>query len=218
MPLAMPVALVVDGLYMKAVTRHTWYAFLLLATNVLYLCRKECNLKFYGCNIYNIGKNGFRGTAVPKSIRHSTPSSSTILEMMILTDCRRGLYLSRDLASCLHCIRKHRPGLEATIVPATTSDKEEDEELLKDGEAEMTRHLRVIHDEMRPYQPLNWMMTLHHNGLNGMLADDIHTVDDLQALSRHLRPFSCCPEIQFTKLGSRVQTVDSWFQGRFVDR
>ncbi|KAF5371313.1 hypothetical protein D9758_004202 [Tetrapyrgos nigripes] len=55
------------------------------------------------------------------------------------------------------------------------SEKEEDEELLKD----------VIHGNMRPYQlqGLNWMVSLHHNGLNGILADEMGLGKTLQTIS-----------------------------------
>ena len=35
--------------------------------------------------------------------------------------------------------------------------------------------MAVIHGEMRGYQlqGLNWMVSLHHNGLNGILADEM---------------------------------------------
>jgi SNF2 family DNA or RNA helicase len=39
--------------------------------------------------------------------------------------------------------------------------------------------LSVIHGEMRGYQlqGLNWMVSLHHNGLNGILADEmVHNI------------------------------------------
>jgi len=100
---------------------------------------------------------------------------------------------------------------------------------------------------MRPYQlqGLNWMVSLHHNGLNGILADEmvrpnliytpsmtykplagprknstVHLVPCLpQALSRHRWSISCrCSKIHSTKLGSRIQTMEPWFQSRFVGR
>jgi SNF2 family DNA or RNA helicase len=38
-----------------------------------------------------------------------------------------------------------------------------------------TDFVLVIHGEMRPYQlqGLNWMVSLPHNGLNGVLADEM---------------------------------------------
>ena len=54
--------------------------------------------------------------------------------------------------------------------------------------------LIVIHGTVRPYQlqGLNWMVSLHHNGLNGILADEMGPGKMLQSISflayfRHVR-------------------------------
>ncbi|KAJ9125389.1 hypothetical protein QFC22_000349 [Naganishia vaughanmartiniae] len=82
---------------------------------------------------------------------------------------------------------------------AVKSEKEEDAELLQDGEDDDV----YVYDESPPFvkngtmrdyqvQGLNWMASLHHNGINGILADEMGLGKTLQTIAflGHLK-FRC---------------------------
>ena len=58
--------------------------------------------------------------------------------------------------------------------------------------------LEVIHGLMRPYQlqGLNWMVSLYHNSLNGILADEMVC--------------SCCVTVTDFKMFTLVDPVGPW--------
>ncbi|ORY26420.1 hypothetical protein BCR33DRAFT_726284 [Rhizoclosmatium globosum] len=73
------------------------------------------------------------------------------------------------------------------------TEKEEDEALLQQDEAEVDETLHVFDEspayvaggKMRDYQiqGLNWLVSLHHNGINGILADEMGLGKTLQTIS-----------------------------------
>ncbi|KAG8992998.1 hypothetical protein FRB90_000819 [Tulasnella sp. 427] len=74
------------------------------------------------------------------------------------------------------------------------SEKEEDEELMKEGAHDGEDDASMVFEEspeyvkggkMRDYQlqGLNWMAALHHNGINGILADEMGLGKTLQTIS-----------------------------------
>lgn len=65
---------------------------------------------------------------------------------------------------------------------------------------------------MRDYQVagLNWMASLHHNGINGILADEMVGPDPSLTCALSLNCFGFA-----TRIGSRKNTTDHLIPGTF---
>lgn len=106
------------------------------------------------------------------------------------------------------------------------SEREEDEELLQDGEEDefMFREspAYVKGGTMRDYQiqGLNWMISLYHHGINGILADEMGLGKTLQTISflGYLRHYRDTPRFHLivvpkSTLDNWVREFDRWVPG-----
>lgn len=81
---------------------------------------------------------------------------------------------------CSFCFRRHKPKKRKIKYKSELEDNIDDKESVY-----LTTSPKFIKGEMRDYQidGLNWLVSLHDNGINGILADDMGLGKTLQTVS-----------------------------------